>query len=151
MKPELTSQDPIVECPDTDSDGSHHGYRMASLEFGKDADLELDDDKYPGKLEKSITRLPSKGQTKTSRDNKKASLTVTDLPQHSSKLEINKETSFQVSTVNDVALTQEQQDVKEKKRSLTGKPVIPDRGASPVSSLFPKVNPYRGDPNSGWN
>lgn len=151
MKPELTSQDPIVEGRgDDSSDESHHGYRMASLEFGKDAELDHDDDKYPGKLEKSITRLPSLGQTKGSRDNKKASLTVTESVQPS-KLEIQKETTFQVSTVDDAHPTQEQQETKEKKRSLTGKPIIPDRGASPVSSLFPKVNPYRGDPNSGWN
>lgn len=150
-KPELTSQDPIVEGRDDDSDESHHGYRMASLEFGKDVQIEHDEVDYHGSLEKSITRLPSKSQTRGGHNNKKASLTVNDLSSPASKLEIQKETTFQVSTINDQDLTPEQRETKEKKLSLTGKQIIPDRGASPVSSLFPKVNPYRGDPNSGWN
>jgi len=149
-KPELTSQDPIVEGESDSSDGSHAGYRMASLEFGKDVHIEHDEIDYPTHLEKPITRLPSKSQTR-GRDSKKTSLTANDLPSPSSKLEIQKETTFQVSTINDQALTQDQRETREKKRSLTGKPIIPDRGASPVNSLFPQVNPTRGNLNSGWD
>jgi hypothetical protein len=150
-KPELTSQDPIVEGRGDSSDGSHAGYRMASLEFGKDVQIEHDEVDYPSSLEKSITRLPSKTQTRGGRDNKKASLTVNDLHSPSSKLEIQKETTFQVSTIDDQNLTNAQRETREKKRSLTGKPIIPDRGASPVNSLFPKVNTTRGNINSGWD
>jgi len=150
-KPELTSQDPIVEGHDDSSDESHAGYRMASLEFGKDVQIEHDEVQYPSNMEKGITRLPSKTQTRSGRDHKKASSTVTDVAPHASKLEIQKETTFQVSTVNDQDLTHEQRETREKKRSLTGKPIIPDRGASPVNSLFPKVNPTRGNLNSGWD
>ena len=149
-KPELTSQDPIVEGEGDSSDESHAGYRMASLEFGKDVQIEHDEIDYPTHLEKGITRLPSKSQTR-GRDSKKASLTVNDLPSPTSKLEIQKETTFQVSTINDQALTQDQRETREKKRSLTGKPIIPDRGASPDNLLFPKVNPNRGNLNSGWD
>jgi hypothetical protein len=124
---------------------------MASLEFGKDVQIEHDEVQYPSNMEKGITRLPSKTQTRSGRDHKKASSTVTDVAPHASKLEIQKETTFQVSTVNDQDLTHEQRETREKKRSLTGKPIIPDRGASPVNSLFPKVNPTRGNLNSGWD
>lgn len=150
LKPELTSQDPIVEGENDSSDESHAGYRMASLEFGKDVQIEHDEVDYNGDLEKSVTRLPSKTQAR-GRDHKKAASTVTDLPPPASKLEIQKETTFQVSTMNDQDHTHEQRETREKKRSLTGKPIIPDRGASPVNSLFPKVNPTRGNLNSGWD
>lgn len=89
-KVELTSQDPIVE-------GNEGGvYRLTSMDFGKRSHSTLEEERYPSRLEKTLGRLPSTNYH--GRDSKTTSPTVDEVS--SPKLEISKETSIQISSMN---------------------------------------------------
>lgn len=90
-KVELTSQDPIVEDNENGT-----GYRLNSMDFGKGSPGEQEEERYPSRLEKKLGRLPSSNHGGRSSKNSPPSSDE----YFPSKLEISKETTVQVSSMN---------------------------------------------------
>jgi hypothetical protein len=102
-KAELTSQDPIV-----DDIEKGDGHRLTSMDFGKRLPGGLEEERCPGRLEKTLARLPS---TSYPHPHGKG-LKHTSMPSEDfshSKLEISKETSIRISSISN------DQDPKERK------------------------------------
>lgn len=128
-KVELTSQDPIVDGNETG------GYRLNSMDFGKRSHSTLEEERYPSRLEKTLGRLPSTNFH--GRDAKVASPTVDEVS--SPKLEISKETSIQISSMNNPVSHVDEGDG----------PISPS-GTRPGARTS-KNSPYNTTPNPGWD
>lgn len=90
-KRELTSQDPIVE---TDED-SNNIYRLDSMDFNRNGHIESEQD-----LEKAIRQ----NHSRSSNENDKTPTSQTLYDPTEPKLQISKETTFQVSYLSDASL-----------------------------------------------
>lgn len=137
-KAELTSQDPIVEDAETGG-----GYRLNSMDFGKRSPDELDEERYPGRvesrLEKTLARLPSTSYPhRFGKDSKNTSPSSEEFSP--SKLEISKETSIQISTVSNDDDLRDQDDA--------GITALPANGRALRNS---KPSHYNTTPNIDWD
>lgn len=142
---ELTSQDPIVEDNGNDMNKS---YRLTSMDFGKPGSPnEQEEERYPSRLEKSIGRLPSASNLHGSgRDSKKSSQVIDDYSKPS-RLEISKETTFQVSCVSD-----DDSPKDGSQPSLTALPSVERTNKDPPSKRLSHTGqPYNATAKLDWD